>query len=287
MTFPLRAASLVLALICFPLGLLADDRESYNNLKRIKLSLQKEALVLKMTHAACYAVGGLNPARKKALALDLMENYDATLTSFRDGAATIGVLPETEADVLMQIDALEAVWEEYRTAMQQVVSGDHHALIVGQMLSSYTELADASSQLAAGFIDHYGAEAVDEDLGRALRLSARQAMLSQRMIKEMCYVHFGVGGKVMAHHLRETVKAVDAGFAALMDGDATVPSPPNTRVEDNLRAAQEMWGDVRTLAQAIADGATTQDEQIAAALEQNIQVLQYLQRAKEGYLFES
>jgi len=286
MNVSVRFAGLVFALFCVPSLALAEEDVAYSDLKRIKLSLQKEALVLKMTHAACYALGGLNPERKKDLALDLMANYGTTLDTFREGASSLGVLPETETEILNQVDALEEVWENYSRAMEQVVSGNHHALIVEQMLDSYSDLAVASNALAINFIEHYGGDALGEEIGQALQVSARHAMLSQRMVKEMCYVYFGVGGQTMAFHLRKTIEAVEAGFLTLIDGDETLSPPTNDRVEENLRMAQQLWMDVKKVAENLTKGASTNGDQIAAALEQNIKVLQHLQRAKEGYLFE-
>jgi len=262
----------------------ASSTEERNQIERIKLSLRQATLIQTMTSSACLTMGGFDTKSASNAALDDLDTFKTVLAAFHAGHEWLGLLPETDSAVLAQVSNVDAVWNRYRPAVEQLVAGDHHTVVISQLLSQTATISEASNALAAAFITHYGSRTVERDLGRALEEAARHMMLSQRVVKEICYAHFGLGGAGLPAELRRTIQTVDAGFTELSEGSARVPAPPNARVKRNLRTAALFWDKVKSVAEPLANGETVTKADLQKALKMNKSVLKQLNQALESYL---
>ncbi len=283
MFISIRVFGYVLAMITLSSALFADE-SLRNKMERIKLSLRQPTLIQTMTSSACMTMGGIDAQSASNAALDDLDTYKTVIASFSDGHEWLGLLPENDTVILGQLDALGEVWSRYRPAVQQLVAGDYHAVVMSQLLTQNDEMTEASNALAAKFIAHYGSDAVDADVGRALQQAAHHMMLSQRSIMEMCYAYFGIGGAEMPRQLAGTIQAVDTGFADLSAGAADGSFTPNARVKRNLRTAALFWDRVKTAAEPLARGEAIAQEDLEKALKMNKSVLKQLNQALESYL---
>ena len=279
-----RILALLFGLVLLPTSAWSSDEAVRNQIERIKLSLRQAALVETMTSAACLKMGGVDADTASNSALDDLDTYATVLTAFRSGHEWLGVLPENDPAMLTRLTALDRVWAQYHPAVEQLVAGDYHTVVVAQLLTENARISEASQTLAGAYIAHYGSDKINPDLGRSLEFAARHLMLSQRIIKEMCFVHFGIGGTAMPSALRQSIAAFDAGFADLSEGTKDVPSPPNARVTRNLRTAALFWKKMKAVADPLASGETVSTTDLQKALKMNKSVLKQLNQALESYL---
>jgi hypothetical protein len=250
---------------------------------RIDLSMRQATLVQAMTSAACFSMAGIDAAASDARALEHLDSYATVLTGLRDGHDWLGLNPETRPDMLKALARTQSVWNTYRPAVQQLVAGDYHTVVMGQILRKNALVVEASNSLAQDYMKQLNADALSAELSGSLFFAAQHRMMSQRVMLEACYVLIGIGGEEKAVNMQQTLDEIDAGFTALMSGNDTVVPPPNMRVESNLSTAMLYWGRVKPLLEKIAQRSVIEDEEVLQLLKFNESVLKQLNQAVEAY----
>ena len=251
---------------------------------RVTLAIRQPMLIQTMTHAACFAMGGVNPALTRSTAIEEHDTFRTVLDAFRRGHEWLGVLPGARPEVLARVDATALRSRDYLAAILQIVHGDFHGTVMRQILDDNARITDASIALADLFIAEYADDGLSGRQLAALRLAGHFRMMTQRALTEMCLVHFGIGGARMAEILTRTLDEVESLYGVLSEGDADVAPPPNARIGRNFRTAKLFWDKMRPVLDRVAAGEDPAEADVQKVLKFNKSVLKQLNQAIEGYL---
>ena len=178
-------------------------------------------------------------------------------------------------------------WHDYGAAIRQLIHKDYHSVIMRQILARNQAALEGANRLSKRFIDAFGAEVFDPQLTAALELAGYHRMLSQRALKETCFVLAGIGGQPMREQLAATLQEFDSVLTRLQTGDAEIAPPPNARINRNFRTANLFWKKMRATMEAILAGQTPDETTLKKMIKFNASVLKQLNQAVEGYLVGS
>ncbi|MEL7098243.1 MAG: hypothetical protein AAGM84_05375 [Pseudomonadota bacterium] len=229
-------------------------------------------------------MGGIDPDRQADAALEAVDRYGTALAAFSDGHEWMGIAPPSDPADLSRIATVQTAWAAYAPAYHQILAGDRHAVIMSQILRGIDPAVESASTLASYFISaEPGGEIVDPSVVPALRLAARQRLLIQRALRQMCLIHVGLAGPPMRVALIDTLAHIRIGAERLASGNGDVVEPPDARIARNLRTADLFWSKMRPAIKAVASGAGTSNDDIAKVLKFNKSVQKQLVQAVDGY----
>lgn len=281
----MRAVKPVLALVIVVTVLagLPGVSVAQDTVPRITLALRQATLVHSMNAAACFSIGGIDADQQRARAVELADTYDTSLAAFRDGHDWLGLAPTSDPDDLDAIALAHTHWRAYRPAVDQIIAGDLHSVVMGQIMRDTGPTANDANRLAIHFLEAAPLDGISDAQRAAGQLAAEYRMLTQRALTEMCFVHFGLGRHMMRRRLGMTMDAIEASITQLKFGNARVALPPTPRVERNLRTAQLFWDKMRVTIDAVRYQDPIEDEAVVKMLKLNKSVLKQLDQAVAGY----
>ncbi|MEM6312323.1 MAG: hypothetical protein AAF754_20050 [Pseudomonadota bacterium] len=262
-----------------------DDHQK-DRATRIDLALRQSTVIQSMTQSACFAMGGIDVDRSSNTALLELDTYATVLIGFREGHEWLGLLPETNPDMLFKIRTTNRVWDRYRPAIQQIVAQDRHSVVMDQILTLNAQVIEESNSLARHFLSEFGEEVFSLEMISALHLASHHRMLSQRAMKELCYIRFGLGGSGMRSRLQATLAEFSAAGLALVNGASGVQPPPNARIKRNYRTAALFWSKIQPTFDIVLADKIPGDAELISALKLNASVLKQLNQAVGGYLLQ-
>ncbi|WP_415920371.1 hypothetical protein [Tateyamaria sp. SN6-1] len=250
---------------------------------RVALALRQATLVQGMSASACFAMGGVDAQRQGARALELSDTYRTTLGALRDGHDWLGLTPVSDASSLAAIETASHVWRGYVPSIRQIIAGDLHSVVMRHIMIETDLVTDSANSLAAHFLDNSADLKLSEDAARAAQAAASVRMLTQRALREGCYVRFALGGDEMRTQLVHTLRQIDTLFVRLAEGDAELAPPPDARVARNFRTAQLFWSKMRPTLDAMHAGEAVDDITVQKMLKLNTSVLKQMDQAVDGY----
>lgn len=118
-----------------------------------------------------------------------------------------------------------------------------------------------------------------------MNLSGRQRMLTQRMTKEVLWVSVGIEEDSNRESLGKTTRMFAETLVALRDGDVSVglPATDNDRIVRQLDKVQGMFDELDPLLTSVQSGGTLTAEQLVMLAEQNVPLLQEMNKAVKMY----
>ncbi len=262
-----------------PLSAATDDATA-----RIKIAFQQGVLVHSMSHAACFTMAGIDLSRNKTRAIEDFDTFTTALKGLREGHEWLRLAPETDPRLIAHVEDMQDTWRLYGPAVQQVLHKDYHSVVLQQIIDNGDMVFDASISLAHDIARQHAGEQLDPKLLAAITLAARHRMLSQRAIKEFCFVLVGLGGEQMPKRLNATLQEYDMLLQRLRSGDTEIAAPPNSRVERSFRTADLFWKKITPLFERAAAGEVPTEMEIAKALKMNASVMKQLIAASDAYL---
>ena len=264
--------------------LAAPLRAAEDGATRISLAIRQETALQSIGTSACFAMGGVDARRQGDAAIEQMDSYRTVLEGFREGHEWMGLAPTTDPEQLTAIAYAEEVWQAYEPAVHQILANDLHSVVVQQILADKSGTIVSAVALTSAFVRFFGADVTGADMIGALRLAGHYRTLTQRALREMCFVYFDIGGQAKRDALRATLEELDATMQRLTNGDTGIVPPPNARIERNFRTANLFWDRMRPTIEAVLTDAPPSPDDIAKALKFNESVLKQLNQAVDGYL---
>ncbi|MEL7125201.1 MAG: hypothetical protein AAGK30_03175 [Pseudomonadota bacterium] len=268
-----------LLVLCWPQSVRADDGAA-----RVSLALRQATLIHSMRAATCFAMAGIDAGQQGALALEHADTYGTTLGALRDGHDWLGLAPTEDPDTIAAIAASEAVWRGFRPAIDQIIAGDLHSVVMRQIMRDTDATVESATTMAAHFLDSAAPPDRSVAVRQAAELAAHHRMLTQRALGEMCYVLFDLGGAAMPSRLERTLDEIAHSYAVLSAGSDTVAAPPSARIARNLRTAHLFWSKMRPTIEAARSDTPPDALTVQKMLKLNRSVLKQLNQAIDGYI---
>jgi len=276
---PFLTVAMVLAGLCgagYGQQAWAEVDAAQNARNRISLAARQRMLSQRMAKSACLSMVSVDAEVEARRAHDAATSFDEMLVSFAEGNAEQGVLKETYPDVRAGLARTAALSSGLTASVRQIAAGDLHTVVVWLMVSrnvpALTEM-NATMELMEA---HYGTAQIDPGIAAAIVLAGRQGMLSQKMVKELCFLSIGIGGADVREALADTVDVFDTALHRLFRGgkDGALGGKPKPKQRGQLRAVKKSWKPMKQMLEEVVGGGEITEEILRDAARQSEVVLQ-------------
>ncbi|WP_415922013.1 type IV pili methyl-accepting chemotaxis transducer N-terminal domain-containing protein [Tateyamaria sp. SN6-1] len=255
----------------------ADDQEAVQARQKINLSGRQRMLTQRMTAAACLVMINVDRENRILVAQGAHGDFERALHGLVHGDPELNLLPTQSATVRAALAEVDVVWRELGPAVLQLSAGDLHTVVIGQILAENLPALRLSNAAVGEFVKLYGSSDLDPALARAIDVAGRQRMLSQKMMKEACFVSAGLSPQENAAQLRETIQLFDASLQDLRQGDtdAGIAPPPTDAVAEQLETVAKAWVQYKSALNAVEPVVAIGDprDQLAALAQQSDAIL--------------
>ncbi|WP_159975914.1 type IV pili methyl-accepting chemotaxis transducer N-terminal domain-containing protein [Roseobacter cerasinus] len=253
---------------------------------RMNLAGRERMLTQQLTRNACFVMAGVAPDRFAQRTQENVEDFNRVLVGLRDGDAELGLLPETDPGVLAALDDIEALWEQFRPAAQQISAGDFHTIPMEQLVSLNMATLKQMHETVMAMADIYTNDNMSPDLLKTVAVAGRQRMLSQKVSKEVCFKIIGLDGLGASDLVEATIQDFDDAMARLMTGseaDGILP-PPNEATLAQLQVTNATWQEFKQLVADIQGEAEVPAETKIRLSNLSDQVLKEMNAAVQLYV---
>lgn len=223
-----------------------------------RVALAEEQMVITQRIPMCAGFIKLNvePSRFMAALKVEAARFDKVLAGFRHGDPELDLEPEPNGEVIESLSAVEAVWPTMKAAVDKIIGTGFVDDTDFQTLSrSDAALLFMCENVEKRMLSVYGDTAEHLGILIAVELSARQAMLTQKMSKEVTKIALGVKPEENRKILGETITLYETSLSALLGGVEALklPAPPE-HIRLALLEEKSRWSDLGPAIKGIADG---------------------------------
>ena len=240
---------LALTLSIFPVSNLGG-RLSANELtleqdarNRINFAARQRMLTQQIARNACFVMADIDPDRFAAKTEATVRQFDSVLVGLHEGDETLGLMRETNPDILAALRQVESLWKTLGPASRQIAAGDVHPVPMQQLIRLNLLTNDEMDGAVQKILSNYTNPAMPADLVRTINLAGRQRMLSQKASKEICFRVLDISGDGASGNIDETIATFDTVMQQLLEGsqNAGVVEPPNRQVKKQLERTRKAW----------------------------------------------
>ena len=215
--------------------------------KKITVAGRQRMLSQRLTAAVCLVMAGVDVAHRNNVAQASWKEFDAAVVGLAKGSEDIGVTPEINTDILAAIDGVSDIWKIVAPSLRQILAGDVSNYTISAVLNENMTLLSTSNDVVQAFLRQYGKEAINQNLALTLDMAGRQRMLSQKMMKEACFIAVGLDADEMRISLQHSVDLFEASLGQLSHGasDVGIIAPPSQALSSQLETVKKLWVEYR------------------------------------------
>ncbi len=224
---------------------------------KLNIAGRQRMLTQRISKAACLTHMGVDAVLHESMARDASMQFRMTLTALRIGNPGRGLEPEQSRAVLIQLDKTEALWEAFEPFASRAAgkTPDLAALkeVHARNVILLKQMNRTVSAIQAEMDD--GQEA--SQLSRALNIAGRQRMLSQKAVKDLCFLSSGNDTENDRKALTETAAEFENTLHELRAGNAArnLIAAPSWEIDAQLEMVENLWFEMAPIIQtAIAGG---------------------------------
>ena len=221
---------------------------------RINLAGRQRMLSQRMAAASCLALIGVGGAERRQVALAAHDDFATALVALQFGQNSLGLPAENHPDIRAAFQDVEETWRSYGPAIQQLAHGDQHSVVVLQLLVHNVTALARSNAAVQHIVKVHGDSGIDPALSKAINLAGRQRMLSQRMMKDACFVSVGIDTEGSATDLEQSMKLFQETLHNLIRGNPSkgIAAPPTPGVARQLQVVSAQWKDFSVALRSVA-----------------------------------
>ncbi len=225
-----------------------------NAANKIKLADRQRLLSEQLGRSTCLVMGHVDAASESDKARGAADLFNSTMRALHTGDENMGLLVEKNADVLASFDQVEEISRTFLAAALQVGAGDLHSVPVGQVMQLSDPLLHRLNATLA-VIENTYARTGNVRQVKTVELARRQTMLSQKLMKEICFVSLNIDRSTMMVRLSESLTEFEQAQLMLEQGSASdgVLSPTPALMK-KLAAVRVLWDEFSKTARDIERG---------------------------------
>ncbi len=256
---------------------------SKNATNKIKLADRQRLLSEQLGRSICLVMGHIDAASESDKARGSADLFDTTMRALRDGDENMGLMAETSADVLAALDRVEEISVTYRAAALQVGAGDLHAVPVGQIMLLSDPLLSRSNDALDIIVSTYG-DAKSTSRVKTVELARRQTMLSQKLMKEICFVSLNIEHTHMIANLSTSIVEFERAQILLEHGSMVEGVlPPTPKRAQKLAVVRGLWDEFAVTARNVAAGRQLNTAELENLVHLSNQLLFKCKQAARAY----
>ena len=254
-----------------------------NASNKIKLADRQRLLSEQLGRSICLVMGHIDAASESDKARGAADLFDSTMRALRTGDENMGLLAENSPDVLAALDRVEEVSVTFRAATLQVGAGDLHSVPVSQIMRLSAPLLDRSNAVLEVIESNYGGTGNAKRV-KTVELARRQTMLSQKLMKEICFVSLNIDRTSMMAALSVSLAEFERAQLLLEHGSRTAGIlPPTPTLDKKLAAVRVLWDEFAATARDVERGQTLDTAEVEAMVDLSKRLLFKCKQAARSY----
>lgn len=248
--------------------------------ERINLSGRQRMLSQRLSAAACLVMRRIDEENRRSLATDSLRDFSRVLHALEFGDQGLGLSPETNKEILRSLTEVHFVWDDLAAAVRQVLHDDVHSFVVQQLIDGSVPLLVKSNDAVQEIVAAYGEGVIDPDTAGTIDVAGRQRMLSQKMMKEACYVATRLDEAKHRVSLRNTMAQFKTSLLQLMYGNERngIMVPPE-HIFEQLKVVEELWLAYSAGLQLVVQNLRSDDEHLEQLAFQSDALLREMHKA--------
>lgn len=240
----------------------------------------------RMTAATCLALSGIDATARAEIAWMSHMEFQQALSGLQNGSEALNLPAESDPAVLEAFAQVEQVWHTVGAAIQQLSSGDLHSVVVNQLTQGNIPLLKTSNAAVTEIVARYGKDVINPDTAKTINIAGRQRMLSQKMMKEACFVAIELGTEEHMDALANTMELFDTSLTQLRQGDAEagIMAPPKPEIARQLDQVAALWEVYRVGLSLVEPGPRTSPDAMTDLAQQSDAILREMHKAVMLYV---
>lgn len=205
--------------------------------QKINVSGRQRMLSQRMSAQACVATTTSPGSKHAQAASTAADQFNAGLQGLIHGSADLGLVKETNPRILNALEVVTQRWGELEPSVRQLAYGDVNSATVQMMMANNLPVLTSSNDAVLAITKHYGQGVIDPASAQTVNVAGRQRMLSQKMMKEACFIAVGIAPEDNKKALAATISLFLKSLTDLEQGsaDGTIMSPPNDGIAQQLQ----------------------------------------------------
>ncbi|MEM6943208.1 MAG: type IV pili methyl-accepting chemotaxis transducer N-terminal domain-containing protein [Pseudomonadota bacterium] len=223
---------------------------------RVTLAEEQAVITQRIPMCAGFIKLNVEPSRFMANLTEEATQFEKVLKGLRNGDAELNLEPEPSGEVLEALSAVEAVWPTMKATVDKIIANGFVEDADFDTLSrSDAALLFMCENVEKRLVSVYGDTAQHLGILIAVEVSVRQAMLTQKMAKEVTKIALGVKPDENRKILGETISLFENSLEALLGGVEALklPAPPE-HIKLALLEERSRWSDLGPAMRSIAEG---------------------------------
>ncbi len=243
----------------------------------INLAGKQRMLTQKMSKEAMLVALGIDKEKNLESLKKTRDLFDKTLAGLRDGDADLGLSKTKKPKIRKQLKKIGKLWKDFDKAVSQIITtGEVSKEDVNVIADLNLPLLKQMNKGVKFYEASAAGSGVNQALAKAINLSGRQRMLTQKMSKEFFLVAYGHQADVNKESLKKTIELFSNTLDGLIDGNASLglSAAPNAELKAQLTKVKGMWQEFRKNVETSADDASKQ-----AVANSNLPLLKEMNKA--------
>ncbi|MCF2903984.1 type IV pili methyl-accepting chemotaxis transducer N-terminal domain-containing protein [Octadecabacter sp. CECT 8868] len=264
----------------------AQDADFAGVVLRVGLAEEQAVLTQRIPMCANFIKLNVEPSRFMVNIEDAAKRFGQVLTGLRNGDADLGIVAETNGEVLEALSAVDAVWPSMQAAVETVIAqGFVEEAEFDAIARASSALLFMSENVEKRLLSVYGDSTEKLGILISVELAARQEMLTQKMAKEVGNIALGFKPEENRAILAGTIDLYENSLQALIGGvpALTLPPPPE-HIELALLEEKSRWSDLGPIVRGIADGAEPGPLELYSIASQEESLLEAAQHIEHMYV---
>lgn len=203
--------------------------------------------------------------------------FDKTLKGLQNGDTDLSLAPVNNPKIQTQLDTVIDLWTGYSGAVQSLIlAGAINAPQIDTIANLNIPVLIEMDRAVKFYEDEAASGDLSPALAKAINISGRQRMLSQKMSKEFFFIALGKNVDANKANLAKTIALFDSSLDGLINGSAELglSHAPTPELKAQLDIVNGLWGEFRTA----IEGAPTSGN-IAVIAEKNLPLLMEMNKA--------
>lgn len=144
-----------------------------------------------------------------------------------------------QSNAVAHADMIE-IWPDIRSALNQLLEGDHHSIVAHQLFEGTDELLERTQVIEDALLATSQNDQTDQQMA-LLRQMSDQRMLGKRMMKQACFMMAGMRNADHLIDLQQAIADYEKGFRAVLQSAAQ-----DAEFEQTLQTVATAWAQFRT-----------------------------------------
>ena len=255
---------------------------------RVKINVagRQRMLSQRVSAAVCLAMSGIDADRRYDVGYAAHNDFAKALAGLQDGDADLELTYESNPNVRESLKRVVAVWTPFSLAIQQINAGDRSSDVLYTLFTLNMEVLTKSNDAVTAFQTTYSADGADPVMAKTINVAGRQRMLSQKMMKEACFVANGFEESKARADLEATMSLFETSLGQLEEGDtgAGIAVPPSQSVTEQLAIVRDLWTEYKNGLAQIKSGEVSGQSAVANVALQSDAILAAMHKAVLYYV---